>query len=120
MPSICRQECFRKKENYYQKSKITQRKSKNKNIKKITKKIRKTKTKADSYQKDPSTRIDSIVERSFISPLDREVALLAVDLKQKYKLHIIDAIIIRHITHLGLVLVTGDQHFKDLPNVEII
>lgn len=70
--------------------------------------------------KDPTTRIELIAERSFIVPLNQEIALLAADIKQKHKLHTVDAIIYATAQHKDLNLVTGDQHFKDLPNVEII
>ena len=63
--------------------------------------------------KDPTQRIAFITERSFILPLDKDTALSAAEIKQKYKLHTIDAIIYA-------TLITGDQHFKDLPNVEMI
>jgi predicted nucleic acid-binding protein len=71
-------------------------------------------------QKDPTTRINFIIERSFIIPLDKEIALLAADIKQKHKLHTIDAIIYATSQHKNLTLVTGDQHFKDMPSVKII
>lgn len=60
------------------------------------------------------------MERSYIIPLNEKIALLAADIKQKYKLHTIDAIIYATAQYKGLILVTGDQHFKGLPNVEII
>jgi len=61
-----------------------------------------------------------VVERSFIVALDSEIALLAVDIEQKYKLHTIDAVVYATSQRKGLTLVTGDQHFKGLPNVEMI
>ena len=71
-------------------------------------------------KKDPTTRIQLIVERSFIMELNKEIALLAADIKQKHKLHTIDAIINATAQHRGLTLVTGDQHFKGMRNVEMI
>ena len=71
-------------------------------------------------KKDPATRIELIVERSFIVPLDKEIALLAADVKQKHKLHTIDAIIYATAQRRDLTLVTGDQHFRGIPNVEMI
>ena len=71
-------------------------------------------------KKDPTTRINLITERSFIITLDKEIALSAADTKQKHKLRTIDAIIYATAQHKNLTLVTGDQHFKNLPNVEII
>jgi len=71
-------------------------------------------------RKDPATRIELIVDRSFIVPLDKEIALLAADIKQKHKLHTIDAIIYATAQRRDLTLVTGDQHFRGMPNVEMI
>ena len=71
-------------------------------------------------KKDPTTRIEMIVERRFIVPLDKEIALLAAEVKQDHKLHTIDAIIYATAQHKGLTLVTGDQHFRGIRNVETI
>ena len=71
-------------------------------------------------KKDPTTRIELIIERSFIVPLNKEIALLAADIRQKYRVHTIDAIVYATAQHKGLTLVTGDQHFAGLPNVEMI
>jgi predicted nucleic acid-binding protein len=71
-------------------------------------------------KRDPTDRIELIMERSFIVPLNKEIALLAADVKQEHKLHTIDAIIYATAQHKHLTLVTGDQHFADMPNVEMI
>lgn len=71
-------------------------------------------------RRDPTARIELIVKRSFIISLDEDIALLAADVKQKYRLHTVDAIIYAAAQHGNLILVTGDQHFKGLPNVEMI
>lgn len=71
-------------------------------------------------RKDPTNRINLILDRSLIIPIEQNVALAAADIKQKHKLHTIDAIIYASSQLKKLTLVTGDQHFKDLPNVEII
>ncbi|MDH5362410.1 MAG: PIN domain-containing protein [Aigarchaeota archaeon] len=60
------------------------------------------------------------MERSFIMPLNTEIALLAGHVKQKHKLHTIDALIFATSQLKKLTLVTGDQHFKGLPNVEMV
>jgi len=70
--------------------------------------------------RDPTARINLITERSFIISVNEEIALLAADIKQKYKLHTIDAIIYAAAQYKKLKLVTGDQHFESLPNVEMI
>ena len=70
--------------------------------------------------KDPATRIGLIMKRSFITQINGEIALLAADIKQRYNLHTIDAIIYAGAQGKSLPLVTGDQHFKNLPNVEML
>jgi len=60
------------------------------------------------------------MERSFIIQINGEIALLAADIKQRYNLHTIDAIICAAAQHKNLTLVTGDQHFKNLPKVEML
>ena len=71
-------------------------------------------------KKDPTTRIQLIVDRSFILPLDKEIALLAADVKQKHGLHTVDAVVYATAQQRGLTLITGDQHFKGMPNIEMI
>jgi predicted nucleic acid-binding protein len=71
-------------------------------------------------EKDPTNRINFILDRSLIITIDKNVALTAAHIKQKHKLHTIDAIIYASSHLKKLTLVTGDQHFKELPNVEII
>ena len=71
-------------------------------------------------KKDPTSRVNLITDRSLIIPIDKNIALLAADIKQKHKLHTIDAIVYACSQHKNLTLVTGDQHFKGLPNIEMI
>ncbi|MEM2922687.1 MAG: type II toxin-antitoxin system VapC family toxin [Candidatus Bathyarchaeia archaeon] len=71
-------------------------------------------------KKDPTERLNLILSRSIVTPLSVEIALLAADIKQNYKLHTIDSIIYATSQYKNLVLVTGDEHFRDLPNVEMI
>jgi len=70
--------------------------------------------------RDPADEIDFITERSLITPLNGDIALLAADIKQKHRLHTIDAIIYASSQMKKQTLVTGDQHFKGLPGVEMI
>jgi len=70
--------------------------------------------------RDTTTRIGLIRERSFIIQITTEIALLAADIKHRYKLHTVDALVYAAAQHKNLTLVTGDQHFKNLPNTEII
>jgi predicted nucleic acid-binding protein len=70
--------------------------------------------------KDPTDRINLILDRSLIITIDKDIALAAADIKQKHKLHTMDALVYASSQLKKLTLVTGDQHFKELPNVEII
>lgn len=71
-------------------------------------------------KRDPTSRINLILDRSLIIPVNKDIALPAADIKQKHKLHTIDALVYASSQHKKLILVTGDQHFKDMPNVEMI
>ncbi len=71
-------------------------------------------------KRDPHDSLNFMVERSFILPLNQEIALLAADVKQRYGLHTVDAVVYATGESRNIVVVTGDQHFKNLPNVEIV
>lgn len=71
-------------------------------------------------ERDSTASLNFIVERSFILPLNQEIALLAADIKQRHSLHTVDAIIYATGEHRRVTIVTGDQHFRNLPNVEMI
>lgn len=70
--------------------------------------------------KDPEVRIKFIVERSFIIPLDEKIALIAADVKHEFRLHTVDAVIYATAKAKNMTLVTGDSHFRNLPNVEML
>jgi predicted nucleic acid-binding protein len=71
-------------------------------------------------QKDPTRPVNFITERSFILPLTQEIALRAADAKQSYGLRTIDAVVYATGSQRNMNVVTGDQHFRNLPNVEMI
>ena len=71
-------------------------------------------------KKDPTTSLNFIMERSFIVSLDLEIALRAADVKQQHGLHTVDAIIYATALRRNMTLITGDQHFRSLQNVELI
>jgi predicted nucleic acid-binding protein len=70
--------------------------------------------------RDPTESLDFIMERSFVVPLDQEIAVMAADQKKRHGLHTVDAIIYATGERKSMPVLTGDQHFKDLPNVEMI
>lgn len=71
-------------------------------------------------KKDPTPSTAFVMERSFILAIDSEIALRAADVKQKQGLHTVDAIIYATALQKNIPVITGDQHFKGLPNVEMI
>ncbi|ATZ61401.2 MAG: type II toxin-antitoxin system VapC family toxin [Methanosarcinales archaeon Met12] len=70
--------------------------------------------------RDPSKRVNFMENRSVITPIDKEIALKAADMKIEYKLHTIDALIYATASVKRGKLITGDAHFKDLPNTMMI
>lgn len=70
--------------------------------------------------RDPRDRVEFIVKRSLIISINEEIALRAADLKHKHGLHTVDALIYSSAQAKNLRLVTGDQHFEDLPDVDMI
>ena len=70
--------------------------------------------------RDPSERISFIMERSLIIDIDSKVALAAADVKKRYGLHTVDALVYASAQSKGVTLVTGDNHFRKLSGVEMI
>ena len=70
--------------------------------------------------RNPKAELEFISERSFILALGKETALLAAEIKQNLGLHTIDAVVYATARERKLTVVTGDQHFKGLPDVEMI
>ncbi len=71
-------------------------------------------------KRDPTDNLNFMMERSFVLPLSQEIALSAADVRQRYGLHTVDAIIYATGEGRNMTVVTGDRHFKNLPNVELI
>jgi predicted nucleic acid-binding protein len=61
-----------------------------------------------------------ILERSIIADMNSEIALIAVDVRNKHKLKTSDAFIYTTALVHEAPLVSGDRHFKGLKNVELI
>ncbi|HEY0090156.1 MAG TPA: type II toxin-antitoxin system VapC family toxin [Candidatus Lokiarchaeia archaeon] len=65
-------------------------------------------------------QIEFICNISSIIDLSKEIALKGADIKSKFNLYSIDAIIYASSQIKKSTLLTGDHHFKDLKNVEIL
>lgn len=77
----------------------------------------------NSYLKediDPTKRIEFISTRSRLLVLNKEMAILSARLKYELKLYLIDAIVYASSNFLKAKLLTGDQHFKGLNDVEFL
>lgn len=70
--------------------------------------------------KEFQQRIDFICTNSRIIDIDTEIALLGAEVKKKHKLYTIDAIIYATAQQYKSKLLTGDRHFQELKNVELL
>ncbi len=77
----------------------------------------------NKYQKENKKwkkRIMFICERSLIIDLNTEIALLGADMKNKYGLYSIDAVIYASAQKMKSKLLTKDTHFKNLKDVTML
>ena len=65
-------------------------------------------------------QINFICSISSIIDINREIALKGAEIKQKYKLYTVDALIYSASQLQKATLLTGDHHFKDLKNVKML
>lgn len=72
---------------------------------------------------DFDERLQFIEARSQVMPLDKETAVLAGEIRSKQPVRgmgLVDCILLAHAGILGAKVLTGDQHFKGLPEAEFI
>ncbi|NYZ77839.1 type II toxin-antitoxin system VapC family toxin [Candidatus Micrarchaeota archaeon] len=70
--------------------------------------------------KEHAGRIEFICFRSKIVELNKEIALRAADEKNDKKLHAADAIVYATAMQNNSILLTGDQHLKNLEGVDFL
>lgn len=70
--------------------------------------------------RDPSERLRFIQARTSIVDIDAGVAEEAAEVKVRYKLHMVDALVLACATRTGGELVTGDKHFDGIPRVVML
>jgi predicted nucleic acid-binding protein len=75
------------------------------------------KNKYQREKKQWKSRIDFISDRSLIIDIDTEIALQAADIKNKYGLYSLDAIMYSSAQQMKSKLLTKDTHFKNLKDV---
>ena len=66
---------------------------------------------------DPTDRLRFIKSRTSIIAINASVAEMAADLKLQHRLHMVDSIVLACAQAAGSDLVTGDQHFREVPGV---
>jgi predicted nucleic acid-binding protein len=65
-------------------------------------------------------QIEFICNISSIIDITKEIALKGADIKKQFNLYAIDAIIYASSQIKKSILLTGDHHFKDFKNVELL
>ncbi|OYT27741.1 hypothetical protein B6U98_06100 [Thermoplasmatales archaeon ex4572_165] len=65
-------------------------------------------------------RIEFICNISSIVDITKEIAIIGADIKKKFGLYAVDAIIYAASQMNKSIFLTGDHHFEKLKNVEII
>jgi predicted nucleic acid-binding protein len=61
-----------------------------------------------------------IIDECFVIEINPEIKYLAINLKQKYKLKLADAIIAATAIHLELPFITSDADFKIIKELELV
>jgi predicted nucleic acid-binding protein len=69
---------------------------------------------------DPSGRLELIKGRTSIVDVTAAIAEDAADLKSRHRLHTVDALVYACAQAAGGELVTGDKHFRGLPDVKFL
>jgi predicted nucleic acid-binding protein len=65
-------------------------------------------------------RIEFICNISSIVDITKEIAIKGADIKNRFKLYTVDAIIYAISENKKSILLTGDHHFEKIKNVEIL
>ena len=73
-----------------------------------------------SISKEQKLNMKRIVDECFVIEFNPEIKYLAINLKQKYKLKLADAIIAATAIHLELPFITSDGDFKAIKELELI
>ncbi len=66
---------------------------------------------------DRALEVVALTEQGNVLPLNTAISLLAADLALEHKLSFADAVIYATARYADVVLVTADDHFKDLSHV---
>jgi predicted nucleic acid-binding protein len=69
---------------------------------------------------DPTTRLRFVKSRTSIIDVDASIAERAADVKLEHRLHTVDAVILSCALSHRAELVTGDEHFRNIPGAMML
>lgn len=73
-----------------------------------------------SISKEHRINKQNLIGRCTLIEMNLEIKKITINLKQKYKLKLADAIIASTAIHLGLPFITSDADFKSIKELELI
>lgn len=73
-----------------------------------------------SISKSKKASMQLIINECYVLEMNQMIKLIAIDLKQKYKLKLPDAIIAATAIHYNLMFITSDGDFKNIKELELI
>lgn len=76
---------------------------------------------ARAYDDDTARkRLETVEKRSYVIPLEKDIAIDAAKLKLRHKLGIADAVVLATAYHTKGTVITGDPDFKGINGVTLI
>jgi predicted nucleic acid-binding protein len=73
-----------------------------------------------SISKSKKVSMQQIINECYVLEMNQSIKIVAIDLKQKYKLKLPDAIIAATAIHYNLMFITSDADFKSIKELELI
>lgn len=73
-----------------------------------------------SISKSKKASMQRIINECYVLEMNQSIKIIAINLKQKYKLKLPDAIIAATAIHYNLMFITSDGDFKSIKELELI
>ena len=73
-----------------------------------------------SISKSKKASMQRIINECYVLEMNQSIKIVAIDLKQKYKIKLPDAIIAATSIHYNLMFITSDADFKNIKELELI
>ncbi|HAT76089.1 MAG TPA: VapC toxin family PIN domain ribonuclease [Flavobacterium sp.] len=73
-----------------------------------------------SINKTQKSNVQKMLNSCFVMEMNPEIKQITINLKQKYKLKLADAIIAATAIHYNLMFITSDADFKSIKELELI